>query len=74
MKTNDAAAALHRFRTMAAHRWLLPALAWQGLGIRLEIAAKSATGGRAVQLRDHAAECRSKADRARAMGLRARAA
>lgn len=74
MKTNEAAAAVHRFHVMANHRWLLPALAWTGLGIRIELAAKSATGGRADKLRGYAAECRGKADRARAMGLRASAA
>lgn len=43
------------------------ALAYTACAIRLEIAAKSATGGTRAKLLDRAADCRGRADRARAV-------
>lgn len=58
--------ATKRYETMVAHRFAryIPALAWTGLSIRLEIEAKTA-GFRQQKLIDRAADCRERADRAR---------
>lgn len=64
MKTNEPGAALRRYETLSA-RAGLPAIAWTGMGIRLEIAARTVAGETATKLRDRAADCRARASRAR---------
>ena len=61
--TNTTNAALARYEAII--RRPRTALAYTATAIRLEIAAKSAIGEQATKLRDRAADCRARADRAR---------
>lgn len=65
--TNTTNAALARYEAIT--RRPRTALAYAATAVRLEIAAKSESGERATKLRDRAADCRARADRARAGAL-----
>ncbi len=58
--------ALRRYEVLVS-RSSIPAVAWAGLAIRLEILAKTVAGQTAVKLRDRAEDCRARARRARTL-------
>lgn len=61
--------AIRRYETMVT-RTNLPAMAWTGLAIRMELEAKATTSGRREKLLARAEDCRGRADSARSRDLR----